>query len=66
MLDMKIEEEKDYIVVYIKNMKYNDNMYKRLAIFYKDTAFEYLMDWNILEKGLKETIINYNKESKGE
>lgn len=63
-VDIKIEETKKYIEVYIKDMRYNDDMYEKFAIFYKDTAFEYLMDWNILEEGLKEKIINYDKKRK--
>ena len=63
-LDMKIEKTKNYIVVYIKDMRYNDNMYERFAIFYKNMAFEYLIDWNILEKSFKEKIINYDKKRK--
>ena len=61
-LDMKIEKTKNYIIVYIKDIKYNDNMYQRFAMFYKDMAFEYLMDWNILEKSFKEKIVKYNKK----
>lgn len=62
MLDMKIEDEKEYITVYIKDMRYNDNMYEKLATFYKDRAFEYLMDWNIIEESFKNAIVNYNKK----
>ena len=64
IMNTKFEVKKDYIILYAKRIKYNENEYRKFGIFAKERAFEYIVNFKNLKESLVEQIKEYKEQNK--
>jgi hypothetical protein len=64
MMDIKFDKRKDYIVLYAKDMRYNEKEYREFGVFHKENSFDYIIDFEELRKNLIKGIKEYKEENR--
>lgn len=64
MMDIKFDKEKDHIMLYAKDMRYNEKEYREFGIFHKENSFDYIIDFEELKKNLVKEIKEYKEKNK--
>lgn len=64
LMNIKFDKRKNCVLLYAKDIRYNENEYKRFGVFHKEKSFDYIIDFKELQKKLIEEIKEYKENNR--